>query len=80
VNIGAHLRAKDAKPWPGRIRARRAQLGLTTGELARKLGTNPGVVARWESGVTDPSLPSMAAIARALGTTPDYVMGFREVP
>ncbi|HEY5889933.1 MAG TPA: helix-turn-helix transcriptional regulator [Acidimicrobiia bacterium] len=45
----------------------RKRAGLTQSALAQRLGTYQSVVARWESGQNQPSLPRLREIVRATG-------------
>ena len=45
----------------------RAQTGLTQTELASRMGTHQSVVARWESGKTQPSFETVARAVSAAG-------------
>ncbi len=45
------------------LRERRKALGLTQGELAKKLGTNYVTIGRWERGVSPPAYPEMLRLA-----------------
>ena len=62
-----------------RIRARRRELGLTLEEVALAAETSKQTVQRYENGVIE-NIPDvrLEAIARALGTTPAYLMGWEE--
>ncbi len=59
---------KERHPALGeKIRRRRSQQGLTQAALAEMTAVTPGLIGQIESGGTDPSLPLLEAIARALG-------------
>ena len=59
------------------IRNRRIELGLTQGDLAKKLGyADKSAIARIESGATDLGMSKVEAFARALYTTPTELMGW----
>jgi transcriptional regulator with XRE-family HTH domain len=45
----------------------RNQAGLTQTELASRMGTHQSVVARWETGKTQPSLETLARAVEAAG-------------
>ena len=49
------------------IRAR-ADAGLTQEQLAERMGTKQGVIARWEGGRAMPSTRTLARLAKATGT------------
>lgn len=57
------------------IRQRRAELGMSQGDLAAEVGVDRRQIRRYESGETQPTLPVAKAIARALGITIDELAG-----
>ena len=62
-----------------RIRMRREELGLTQLELAQRLGyTSNTTVAKLESGANNLRQSKIKALADALETTPDFIMGWSE--
>jgi transcriptional regulator with XRE-family HTH domain len=63
-----------------RIREARAQAGLTQLQLGVAIGASPSDVCRWESGKTVPQSPTVAAIARALRVSSDYLLGLEPEP
>ena len=64
-----------------RIRARRRALGLTLEDVAAATGTSRQTIQRYENGVIG-NIPDerLEALARALGTTPAYLMGWEKTP
>lgn len=52
----------------GRLRAARAQAGITQAELARRIGCSRSAIADYETGRAEPSPGRLAEIAAALGT------------
>ena len=59
-----------------RIKERRLALGMTVDELAKKLGKNRATVYRYESDeIKDMPLSVLVPLAKALYTTPGYLMG-----
>lgn len=64
-----------------RIKARREALGMTQEELADLLGyRGKSSVSKLESGQGDPGQSKVLAFARALKTTPAYLMGWVDDP
>lgn len=64
-----------------RIKARREALGMTQEELADHLGyRGKSSVSKLESGQGDPGQSKVLAFARALKTTPAYLMGWVDDP
>lgn len=62
-----------------RLRARRRELGLSQSDLARKLGVSFQQVQKYESGANRISASTLIAAARALETSPAWLLG-DEVP
>lgn len=64
-----------------RIKLRRETLGMTQEELAEQLGyRGKSSVSKLESGQGDPGQSKVLAFARALHTTPAYLMGWTDDP
>jgi transcriptional regulator with XRE-family HTH domain len=64
----------DASPVGHAIARRRKRLGLTQAQLAEATGIDRGHISRLEAGVFQPTLPTLARIARALETSPARLM------
>jgi DNA-binding transcriptional regulator YiaG len=58
----------DARALCARIRSRREALGISKGELARRLGRERRQITRWENGERVPEHASVLRIAAALDT------------
>lgn len=63
-----------------RIKKRRKELKMSADELGKRLGKDRSTVFRYENGYIE-KLPvdALHAIAEALKTTPEYLMGWEEV-
>lgn len=62
-----------------RIKQRRLELGMTQGDLADKLGyTNKSTIGKIETGVNDIVQSKVVEFAKALDTTPAFLMGWDE--
>ena len=62
-----------------RIRRRREELGLSQSELARKVGyTSRSTINKIEKDAHGISQEKIVAIAKALRTTPSYLMGWED--
>ena len=62
-----------------RIRDRRIELGMTQDELAKKLGyKSRASINKIELGQTDITQSRIVEFARALDTTPGWLMGWKE--
>jgi transcriptional regulator with XRE-family HTH domain len=74
----------DARPNPPglgtRIRTARRAHGLTQDQLARAVGVTRSAVAQWETDRAGQIGGNLARIARALGTTTEYLLIGQELP
>lgn len=62
-----------------KIKERREELKITQKELADKLGyKNRTTIAKIESGINDITQSKVVEFARALDTTPAYLMGWED--
>lgn len=62
-----------------RIKALRKSKGITQDEMARRLRTTKQAISKYERGIVT-NIPSdrIEAIARILGTTPEYILGWEQ--
>ncbi len=59
----------------------RRELGLTLEEVANVVGVGKSTVRKWETGEIDNmKLDKVQLLAKALKTTPGYLMGWEEEP
>jgi transcriptional regulator with XRE-family HTH domain len=58
-----------------RLIDKRNERGLNQSELARKAGMQPSAIAHFEAGRRKPSFANIRALAVALNTTADYLLG-----
>lgn len=63
-----------------RLRELRLQRGYTHQELAELLEVNIRQIARYESGVTDPSSRVLTRIAEVFDVSADYLVGLSDTP
>jgi transcriptional regulator with XRE-family HTH domain len=61
-----------------RLKLRRTQLGITQEELAETLGTNHKQIWKYERDRNKPSSDVIIALANALETTSDWILGLSE--
>ena len=63
-----------------RIKNRRKHLGMSADDLGKRLGKDRSTIYRYEKGdIENLPLDILEPIAKALGTTPQYLMGWEEV-
>ena len=61
------------------LKTKRKELGLTMEEVAHSVGVSKATVQRWESGeIANVRRDKIASLAKALKTTPAYLMGWEE--
>lgn len=62
-----------------RIKQRRIELGYTQEELAKRMGyKSKSTINKIEMGINAMPVPKVAAFAKALETTPTYLMGWED--
>lgn len=62
-----------------RIKALRQEKGLTLEQVADIVGVGKSTVRKWETGmIANMRRDKIADLAKALGTTPAYLMGWKE--
>ncbi len=62
-----------------RIRDRRKELGLSAEDLAKKINVSPATMYRYENGdIKKLPIAILNPIAKALYTTPAYIMGWED--
>lgn len=65
---------RDPSEFPTRLRAQRAESGLTQAELAARAGLQQAHVAHYEAGRRAPSLRNLCRLADALGISLDALV------
>ena len=66
----------ELETFAARLRGKRAELDLTQEELAKLAGISQGAVFQYEDGGYLPGADKLCALAQALGTTPNYLLGW----
>ena len=62
-----------------RIKTLRQEKGLTLEQVAAVVGVGKSTVRKWETGmIANMKRDKIASLAKALGTTPEYLMGWEE--
>lgn len=62
-----------------RIKALRQEKGLTLEQVAKVVGVGKSTVRKWETGmIANMRRDKIADLAKALGTTPEHLMGWDE--
>ncbi len=58
-----------------RIREQRKQMGITQGELAKRIGGGIRTINDYERGARQPSYERLLMLARLFGVSTDYLLG-----
>ena len=66
----------DMATMAARIRGKRAELNLTQEDLAERIDVSPDLISKYESAVHRPGSDKLFALAQALDTTPNYLLGW----
>lgn len=61
-----------------RIRLRRSQLGLTQSDLSQLSGISQTQISKYELGQSQPTAPMLFQLARTMGTSVDWLIGFSD--
>lgn len=69
----------DSKDMSTKIKELRQERGLTLEQVAKVVGVGKSTVRKWETGmIANMKRDKIASLAKALGTTPAYLMGWKE--
>lgn len=61
-----------------RMKSIRKSKKITQKQLAQKVDVYQSRIARWESGVNEPSIEMLKKLAEALNTSIDYLVGYSD--
>ncbi len=65
---------------PDRVRALRAEAGLTLLALSEKTGIHDRTISRYEAGPVDAESSALVALANSFGVSVDYLLGLSDMP
>ena len=69
----------SSKDMAKKIKDLRLEKGLTLEQVANVVGVGKSTVRKWETGmIANMKRDKIASLAKALGTTPAYLMGWKE--
>lgn len=60
------------------MKSERLRAGLTTQEVAARIGVHVNIVQRWERDEAEPMGSNLIKLARLYGCTPEYLLGFTD--
>lgn len=70
------LAQKSADDLPYRLKAARKSMGITQDQLAERAELSTVALSKFESGVNRPNFENLVALAHALQTSPNYLVGW----
>ena len=71
------LKMKDPK-FGDRLGVLLLKKGMTQGELAKKTHCSESTISKYINNINIPQVPILVEMAKALDTTPNYLLGFNE--
>lgn len=66
------------KIFAERFKELRNEQGLSTTEIAKKIGTSNASVSRWENDIHDPSISELKQIAVYFKVSADFLIGLED--
>ena len=67
------------KIFAERLKELRVEAGLSTQQLAEKLGFTNALISRWERDLCEPSIVALVAVAKFFNVSADYLSGLGSV-
>ncbi len=64
----------EAERFGKNLKRIRSAIGISQGEISRRLVVSKGFISNAENGKTNPTLATVAKLAKALGVTPDELL------
>ncbi len=61
-----------------RLREEIRNSGLTTAEIARRVGVSPEIITQYTTTKKLPKLDTFAALCKALDVSADYILGIKD--
>ncbi len=61
-----------------RLKELRLENGLSQKQLADSIGYGKSIISGWETGIYQPTLPSLVAIAKFFDVSIDYLAGLKD--
>lgn len=66
------------KIFAERLKELRLEAGLSTQQLAEKLGFTNASISRWERDLCEPSIVAVVAVAKFFNVSADYLSGLSD--
>lgn len=66
------------KIFAERLKELRVEAGLSTQQLAEKLGFTNALISRWERDLCEPSIVALVAVAKFFNVSADYLSGLSD--
>ena len=61
-----------------RLKDLRIDAGMTSDQLAKKIGVTKSTISFWENGVNEPKASYIVAVAKAVSASSDYLLGLKD--
>lgn len=61
-----------------RLRELRVEKNLSQSELAKLIGVTQSGIAKWETGVREPSIDVLISLSKFFGYSLDYIVGIED--
>ena len=61
-----------------RLKDLRIDAGMTSDQLAKKIGVTKSTISFWENGVNEPNASYIVAVAKLFSVSSDYLLGLKD--
>lgn len=61
-----------------RLKDLRIDAGMTSDQLAKKIGVTKSTISFWENGVNEPKASYIVACAKVFSVSTDYLLGLKD--
>lgn len=61
-----------------RLKDLRIDAGMTSDQLAKKIGVTKSTISFWENGVNEPKASYIVAVAKEFSVSSDYLLGLKD--
>lgn len=61
-----------------RLKDLRIDAGMTSDQLAKKIGVTKSTISFWENGVNEPKASYIDAVAKVFSVSSDYLLGLKD--
>ena len=61
-----------------RLKDLRIDAGMTSDQLAKRIGVTKSTISFWENGVNEPKASYIGAVAKVFSVSSDYLLGLKD--